>query len=113
MHDISGWWGSQLVPSAVSLWRRTITGVGAPPSQGRTFTGAGPFRVAEEPESGGEMKTEEGEGGGGFGASVLMQRAMEDFVAYRFPRQTNTLAFFFDPSGEREGGRVAQMARLV
>ena len=32
--------------------------------------------------------------------NVLMQRAMEDFKAYRFPPpQTNTLAFFFDPSG--------------
>ena len=46
----------------------------------------------------------EGEGSQGgsqpLGGSVLMQRAMEDFEAYRFPPpQTNTLAFFFDPSG--------------
>ena len=36
--------------------------------------------------------------------NVLMQRAMEDFKAYRFPPpQTNTLAFFFDPSGSGTG----------
>jgi len=29
---------------------------------------------------------------------VLMQRAMEEFTAYRFPRQTNKLAFVFDPT---------------
>ncbi|KXZ49198.1 hypothetical protein GPECTOR_22g788 [Gonium pectorale] len=29
---------------------------------------------------------------------VLLQRAMEDFKAFRFPRQTNKLAFVFDPS---------------
>ena len=40
------------------------------------------------------------------GASVLMQRSMEDFVAYRFPRQTNTLAFFFEPSGRLKAGAM-------
>lgn len=30
--------------------------------------------------------------------SVLLQRAIEDFRAFRFPRQTNRLAFVFDPS---------------
>jgi quercetin dioxygenase-like cupin family protein len=28
---------------------------------------------------------------------VVLQRAMEEFVAYRFPRQSNKLAFVFDP----------------
>ncbi|PNW82818.1 hypothetical protein CHLRE_06g295550v5 [Chlamydomonas reinhardtii] len=29
---------------------------------------------------------------------VLLQRALEDFKAFRFPRQTNKLAFVFDPA---------------
>ncbi|GAX76355.1 hypothetical protein CEUSTIGMA_g3801.t1 [Chlamydomonas eustigma] len=31
-------------------------------------------------------------------ACLVLQRAMEEFVAYRFPRQTNVLAFFFGPT---------------
>lgn len=33
----------------------------------------------------------------GSGQCVVLQRAMEEFVAYRFPRQSNRLAFVFDP----------------
>ena len=29
---------------------------------------------------------------------MVLQRAMEQFVAYRFPRQSNRLAFVFEPS---------------
>ena len=76
---------------------RTPTPASPPSRAGWEDTGAS----ASSPGSGAEDA----------GSPVLMQRSMEDFVAYRFPGQTNTLAFFFEPSGRMVYGTDARLAR--
>ncbi|GLC36904.1 hypothetical protein PLESTB_000179900 [Pleodorina starrii] len=72
-----------------------------PPPGGRAGSLAGPVgplgRVISNPQQLASASSSPASSSSGSGC-VLLQRALEEFKAFRFPRQTNKLAFVFDPS---------------